>query len=141
MRATFCALLLAGICTASGLEGYVVPGLETGEVLMSVHVWGCVNVPGTQLLPAGSDLVAALSAAGGPSADADLTEVRMVFDSTESIYDLESFLMGEGPPVPSLVPGVTVYVPRSTSDWWKEALDVAYKLLVTANLVWIMLDR
>ncbi|MBN1435076.1 SLBB domain-containing protein [Candidatus Fermentibacterales bacterium] len=135
----------AGLVLASGLQGYQFPGQSGEEIMISVHVWGEVRTPGTHLLPIGSDLIAAISEAGGPTADADLDDVRLfqgVGDPPVRIeYDLESFLEGRGPVPPMLSPGATVFVSRSTSDWWKEALDVAYKLLVTANLVWIMLER
>lgn len=135
------ALALAPASAASGAEGYVVPGVQTGQVLMSVHVWGEVTNPGTQMVPADCDLVAALSQAGGPTAKADIRHIRVIIDGVESEYDLDSFLSGSGGPVPVMSPGATVFVPVSHADWWKDALNVAYTVLVTANLVWIMLQR
>ncbi len=142
MRRAVPAVLLAVFTVhASGLEGYVVPGVETGEVLINVHVWGEVVNPGTVQVPVGSDLVTAISAAGGPTGDADMGRVRLAGSLGESEFDLASFLDGDGPPPPVLEPGITVHVRRSTSDWWKEALDVAYKIIVAVNLVWIMTER
>jgi len=135
------AALAASGASGSGMEGYFVPGIETGEVLMNVHVWGQVSSPGTHQVPAGCDLVAAISAAGGPGPHADLSRVRMVFDDSEYEYDLDDFLSGDGEPVPMLTPGMTVYVPVARSEWWKEALDIGYKIIIAVNLVWIMLER
>jgi len=133
--------LMLSALLSQGMGGYVVPGVETGEVQMNVHVWGEVLDPGTYLLPFDADLVEAVSAAGGPTAKADLDAVRIVTSLGEVEYDLAGFLRGEGHPAPALTPGTTVYVPVSTSDWWKEALDIAYKIIVTVNLVWLMADR
>jgi hypothetical protein len=36
---------------------------------------------------------------------------------------------------------MTVYVPVARSEWWKEALDIGYKIIIAVNLVWIMLER
>jgi hypothetical protein len=144
IRATLALIVLAalaGPAASSGIDGYYVPGVETGDILMSVHVWGEVASPGTQLVPAGCDLIGALSAAGGPTSDANMGRIRIIIDGAETIYDLDSFLSGTGEPVPELTPGATVFVPESHSGWWKDALNVAYTVLVTANLVWIMTTR
>jgi hypothetical protein len=133
--------LLAGPVSSSGTEGYYVPGVDTGDVLMSVHIWGQVANPGTQQVPAGCDLVAALSAAGGPTSKASLDDIRMIVDGIETEYDLDAFLSGEGDSVPQLVPGTTIYVQESHSGWWRDAMTVAYTLLLTVNLVWVMSER
>jgi hypothetical protein len=130
----------AALFTSSD-EGYVIPGVETGEVLINVHVWGEVMSPGTYEVPFDSDLITAMSEAGGPKETADLGRIRVVCDDNEFEYDLGDYLEGAGEPVPVLSPGVTIYVPRNTSDWWKEAIDIGYKVLVAVNLVWIMIDR
>lgn len=131
-------LLIAVISAASGLEGYTVPGLDSQEVLMSIHVWGEVHDPGTHLIPAGSDLIAGLSAAGGPTSTANLGDVSIVYDDHEIEYDIEKFLDAEGEPVPELIPGATVYVPTRNYEWWKDAVDFSYKIIVAANIIWIM---
>lgn len=133
--------VLIAVLQTQGLDGYVVPGIETGEVRMNVHVWGQVISPGTYLLPIDADVVAAVSAAGGPSDRADLDDVRIVTPLGEFEYDLDAFLRGYGAVSPALSPGATVFVPVSHSDWWKEALDIAYKIIVTVNLVWVMAER
>ena len=137
---------VSGLALSSGPEGYVFPGESETQILIRVHVWGQVHSPGTKEVPVGSDLLVALSEAGGPTVDADLGDVRIFQGVSDPVvcqtYDLGDFLEGlSSIPPPVLGPGATVYVDRSSSDWWKEALDIFYKALVTANLVWIMLER
>ncbi|MBN2587220.1 MAG: hypothetical protein JXA64_11510 [Candidatus Fermentibacteraceae bacterium] len=142
MRLSAVVILAAlAVASASGLERYTVPGVETDEVLMSIHVWGEVRSPGTYLVPVEADLVAGLSAAGGPSSVAKLSDVRIVYDDGELRYDLDRFLDAEGDPVPGLRPGATIFVPRRGFEWWKEVIDFSYKIIVAVNLIWIMSER
>jgi hypothetical protein len=138
IRITALLLAIAAALSASGMEGYTVPGLENQEVLMSIHVWGEVALPGTHLVPVPSDLIAGISAAGGPTQTASLSDVRIVFDDTEIIYDLDRFLQGDGDPVPELQPGATIYLRPRSYEWWKDTVDFAYKIVVTANILWIL---
>lgn len=131
-------LVTAAVLSASGLEGYTVPGLETGDMLMSIHVWGEVVTPGTHLVPVSADLIAGISAAGGPTATASLGEVRIIQDSTETTYDLEGFLEGEGEPVPILGPGATVYLRARRYEWWKDVVSFSYQIIVTGNILWLL---
>jgi protein involved in polysaccharide export with SLBB domain len=58
---------------------------------MPVHVWGEVNSPGIHYLPVGASLSLAVSAAGGPQADASLPDVSLTRagDSREiNLYEL-----------------------------------------------------
>lgn len=139
----FAVPLLAVVLSvaASGLERYTVPGVETDEVLMSVHVWGEVRSPGTYLVPVESDLIAGISVAGGPTSVARLSDVRIVYGDSEVKYDLEDFLEGRGEPVPRLQPGATIYLNTRGFEWWKEAIDFSYKIIVAVNLIWIMSER
>jgi hypothetical protein len=136
MSAPILALVLL-----AGPGDYTVPGIETGDVMMTVQVWGMVNSPGSLLVPWDADLVEVISAAGGPSQGADLGAVRIVTGPDESEYDLAGYLEGDGGLPPPMSPGTTVYVPEDRSDWWKEALDIFYKIIVTVNLVWVMAER
>lgn len=133
--------VMALVAAASGLESYYVPGVETGEVLISVHIWGEVRNPGTFQIPVGSDLVVALSAAGGPVGTADLDNVKVVEGDAEVEYNMTEFLEAEGAPLPVLGPGATIYVPERGFEGWKEIIDFGYKILVAVNLIWLMSDR
>ncbi len=129
------------ILHASGLEGYTVPGVETDEVLMSIHVWGEVRSPGTYLVPIDADLIAGISAAGGPTSQAKLSDVRIVYADSEVHYNLDRFLDADGGPVPDLLPGATIHLQTNSFEWWKTAIDFSYKIIVAVNLIWIMTER
>ncbi len=126
---------------ASGFEGYTVPGVENNEILMSIHVWGEVRNPGTHLVPISADLIVGISAAGGPTSKAKLSDVRIVYEDSDIRYDLSRFLDAEGNPVPDLLPGATIHIPIRSSEWWKAAIDLAYKAIIAVNLIWIMTER
>jgi hypothetical protein len=126
---------------ASGLEGYTVPGVETDEVLMSIHVWGEVRSPGTYLVPVEADLIVGISAAGGPTAQAKLSDVKIIYEDSEIRYNLDHFLDAEGGPIPDLDPGATIHIPTNDFEWWKTAIDFSYKIIVAVNLIWIMTER
>ncbi len=134
-------ILAVFIASSSGLERYTVPGVETDEVLMSIHVWGEVRNPGTYLVPVEADLIAGISAAGGPTSKADLGDVSIVYEDREIEYNLNHFLDAEGDPVPELLPGATIYLRTRSYEWWKEAIDFTYKIVIAINLVWIMIER
>lgn len=142
MRYASVLVLTVFFCVfASGLEGYTVPGVETEQVLMSIHVWGQVRNPGTHLVPVGADLIAGISAAGGPTSEANLGDVSIVYEDREIEYDIDDFLDAEGEPVPQLQPGATIHIPTSSFEWWKSAIDFSYKIIVAINLIWIMTER
>lgn len=137
MRNYFLALIIfASICVA--LEDYYLPGVETDVINISVNVWGEVISPGVHMIPWDSDLTSALSAAGGPSSQADLSSVRIIAAGIEIEYNLSDFLNGRGAPVPVMEPNATVYVGRSDYEWWKDVVDFGYKILIMANVIWVM---
>ncbi|MFH1690030.1 MAG: SLBB domain-containing protein [Candidatus Eisenbacteria bacterium] len=70
--------------TAAETEGgirqpqyYLAPGLED-ELNIRVQIWGEVRVPGLYIVADGTDLIEAISLAGGPTADASLSGVKVV---------------------------------------------------------------
>ena len=126
------------LLNASGLEGYTVPGVEIDEVLMSIHVWGEVRIPGTYLVPIDADLIAGISSAGGPTSKAKLSDVRIIYEDSEIVYNLDRFLEADGNPVPDLLAGATIYIPTNNFTWWKAAIDFSYKIIIAVNLIWLM---
>lgn len=56
---------------------YLAPGLED-ELNIRVQIWGEVRVPGLYIVADGTDLIEAISMAGGPTADASLSGVKVV---------------------------------------------------------------
>ncbi len=47
------------------------------ELLLRTNVWGAVNFPGVHYVPIGTDLINALSIAGGPAENADTENVYL----------------------------------------------------------------
>jgi len=119
-------------------NGYLVPGVDAGQVTMTVNVWGEVLNPGAHRIPWNGDLIAALSAAGGPTPRADLRGVRIVYRDFQSEYDLRAYLEGRSGTVPAMEPDATVFVGRSNYEWWKDIIDFAYKLIVAVNLILVV---
>ncbi len=118
--------------------GYTIPGVDAERVTMTVNIWGEVRSPGAHEVPWNADLISALSAAGGPTSQADLGRVRIVYRDFQSVYDLKAYLDGRGSAVPAMEPGVTVHVGRSGYEWWKDVVDFAYKIIVAVNLVLVI---
>ncbi len=142
MKTAYLILIcVISLLNSSGLDEYVIPGVETDEVLMSIHVWGQVMRAGTYLVPVDADLIAGISVAGGPTETAELSKVSIVYDSTEVVYDLKDFLNGEGEPIPVLMPGATIYIGEQCKEWWKDTIDFAYKIIIAVNVIWIMVER
>lgn len=134
-----CLILAMLLCMAAlASADYAVTGVDTGEITMPVNVWGQVRSPGLHYIPWDSDLRDALSAAGGPLADADLGCIRIISTGLETEYDLSDFLQGRGAPIPAMEPDATVYVGRSDYEWWKDVVDFSYKILIMANVIWVM---
>ncbi len=118
--------------------GYIVPGVDAEQVTMTVNVWGEVRNPGAHQVPWNADLVAALSAAGGPTSQADLDNVQIVYVDFQSDYDLRAYIDGRGEAVPLIEPGVTIFIGRSSYEWWKEVVDFTYKIIVAFNLILVL---
>lgn len=132
----FAVPFLVASSFASG--DYSVPGIDSDEILMPVNVWGEVRSPGVFMIPWDSDLRDALSAAGGPTSTADLSEVRIILTDLEIEYNLSDYLAGEGAQLPVLEPNATVYIAESGYEWWKDVVEFSYKLIIMANAVLVM---
>ncbi len=50
---------------------------KSGEITMPINLWGYVKNPGRYEVPISTDLVQLVSFAGGPLADANLTDVKI----------------------------------------------------------------
>jgi protein involved in polysaccharide export with SLBB domain len=137
VRRLLLLISFAGLAAGARAD-YSIPGISSDQITMPVNVWGEVRTPGLYMVPWDSDLRDALSAAGGPTSTANLSSVRIVTPGLEIRYDLSAFLSGRGASLPPLEPGSTVYVARSNYEWWKDLVDFGYKLLVIANVIWIM---
>lgn len=76
-------------------------------IVMPVNIWGNVKEPGLHYLAPGSNLHQSVSAAGGPSDNADLSSVRILRNGKTSYADLL------GPKSVSLQENDYIYVDRS----------------------------
>lgn len=76
-------------------------------LVMPVNIWGNVREPGLHFLPIGSNLHQSVSAAGGPSENADLSSVRVLRSGKPTYVDLL------GPKSIPLQANDFVYVERS----------------------------
>ncbi|MCX5800979.1 MAG: SLBB domain-containing protein [Candidatus Eisenbacteria bacterium] len=101
-----------------------------------VHVWGQVGKPGLYLVADGTDLVGLLSLAGGPTEDANLTEIKLVRTGAGGkgaiAVDLKRYTgSGDWSRIPVLEPGDTVVVPAT---FWHKVMRFGSILSVTALL-------
>lgn len=61
---------------------YLSPGLED-ELNIRVQIWGEVRIPGLYVVADGTDLIEAISLAGGPTQDASLSRVKVIRFTSE----------------------------------------------------------
>jgi polysaccharide export outer membrane protein len=120
---------------------YMEKGMEN-KLMISVNVWGAVEKPGSQYVPDGSDLISVLSAAGGPTEGAKLTQVRLVRNFDGEKFNLEidvnrGLRKGELGKVPEIKPGDTIIVPKSKASFVK-FISVIYNVAVIASVVKLM---
>lgn len=102
---------------------------QANELLIRVNVWGRVLRPGQYFVPATTDLITLISAAGGPIPRARLTDVRVVrapapgSEGEVIEVNLKRFIKtGDKRLVPALKPEDTVIVNGSV---WQLMADIA----------------
>ncbi|MCK4572190.1 SLBB domain-containing protein [candidate division WOR-3 bacterium] len=86
------------------------------EVLISIQVWGEVRSPGIYQVPTTTNLVEAISFAGGPTSRSDLGRVKLVKaikGKKMMFYDVNAYIKGEKRNPPILDSGDLVYIPQS----------------------------
>jgi hypothetical protein len=90
---------------------------DMGELQVKVSIWGEVGAPGLYSIPEETDLTTLLSLAGGPSNDANLSQVKVVHAFPEpavSIVDLRDYFDSGNPEgIPIMKPGDMVHVKRT----------------------------
>ena len=112
---------------------------QANELLMRVNVWGRVMHPGQYYVPASTDLVTLISAAGGPESRSRLTDVRVVrggSGNTSEVLEvnLKKYLKtGDKRLIPSLRPEDTVIVNGSAWQLFTEAMTVTGSVAIIAN--------
>jgi hypothetical protein len=123
--------------TPGMLQGIVTPGTAMqyssnqnepyftdmyGNILMNVNIWGFVTKSGSIAVPEGSDIVTALSLAGGPSNKANLEKVRINRSMPDEngkmtyVLNLEKYVKkGDRSMLFELRPNDTIIVPEDKS--------------------------
>jgi len=124
-------LALALVAVAGAQTG----GADAGPPSLSIRaaVWGQVRNPGLYHLHGSPDLLELLSAAGGPTDNADLSRVLLVRERDGTRRRLNVTAIA-GRPV-FLVPGDVVMVPASFWSRLRQELPLISTIAVLANVV------
>jgi hypothetical protein len=113
---------------------------QANELLMRVNIWGRVERPGQYFVPATTDLITLISAAGGPKTQSrltDITVVRPIKDGDNQIItvNVKKYLKtGDKRLIPDLKPEDTVVVNGSIWQLFGDVVDVVSKLAIVANV-------
>jgi len=112
---------------------------EANELLIRVNVWGRVEHPGQYFVPATTDLITLLSAAGGPTSRSRISDIRVVrgdpLGQGEVLQvNVKKFLKtGDRRLIPDLKPEDTVIVSSTTWQLTTEILQVGGAVALIAN--------
>jgi NADH:ubiquinone oxidoreductase subunit F (NADH-binding) len=114
---------------------------KPGEMTMQVNIWGDVQKPGRYEVGGSTDLIQLLSYAGGPTREAELSEVRItrflevdgVLQKKYFTVNLEDFSKTDDSKL-ALAPGDAVYVDYVTRINFRDLIAVltAAALVTTA---------
>jgi hypothetical protein len=113
---------------------------QANELLIRVNVWGKVLRPGQYFVPATTDLITLISAAGGPVPHSRLSDIKVVRAGTggenEVIeVDLKKYLKtGDKRLVPDLKPEDTVIVSGSAWQAFADVMQVIGDLALVASV-------
>ncbi len=120
---------------------------QANELLMRVNVWGRVLRPGQYFVPATTDLITLISAAGGPIPKSRISDVALVRGTpggeNEVIQvNIKRFLKtGDKRLIPSLKPEDTVIVSGSTWQLFADVMQVVGNLALVANVYYLFVIR
>ncbi|MFZ5432956.1 MAG: hypothetical protein ACOZB3_04195 [Calditrichota bacterium] len=120
---------------------------EANELLIRVNVWGRVLRPGQYFVPATTDLITLLSAAGGPASRSKITDIRVVRadrNGQGEVIDVnvKKFLKtGDKRLIPDLKPEDTVIVSASTWQLVTEILTIGGSVALIANAYFLIFVR
>ena len=88
------------------------------DFFIRVRVWGFVKTPGIYYLPPSSNVLDAISAAGGPKDGANLSNVKLIrVNGKKVVYiNISKYVKGEDANIPYLQIGDMIYVQQSFFD-------------------------
>ncbi len=141
----FATLAVVSTTHARAQEGdrYSVGGERRLEIW--VHVLGEVKNPGEFRVPDTTDILELISRAGGPTDLAKLSAVRLTHAEAKDaprvlVVDLDAFLkQSVAAPLPPLLPGDVVVVPRNAMSKWKSAAGIFRDVSVVASAYFLYL--
>jgi hypothetical protein len=125
-------------------EYYLAPGTDN-QLFMKVNLWGEVQKPGVLEVPDRTDLLSALSMAGGTKDGAKLSKVKVIrgFNGEKRSWEVnlkKAMKNGNLEQVPVLQPGDTVVVPKSGFNVFSKFLTVAYNVAVIVTASALLLN-
>jgi len=121
--------------------------LGTEDALMiKVFIWGQVELPGVYEVPDGTDLIAALSLAGGPTDHAKLSEVKIIRSNASSskvlTVNVKKYMAtGDINLIPVLEPGDTVVVSGTVFRMFARFASFVSQLAIVANVIVLLSYR
>jgi polysaccharide export outer membrane protein len=120
------------------------PGTDN-QLIMKVNIWGEVQRPGVLEVPDRTDLLSALSLAGGPKTGAKLSKVKVIrgFNGEKESWEVNlKKVVKEGnlEEVPMLQPGDTIIVPKGGFQVFSKVLTVAYNLAVIVTATALLIN-
>jgi protein involved in polysaccharide export with SLBB domain len=129
-------VLLVGIGVAQVRSGDLTPQVSGSKY----YIWGQVRSPGAYSFLAAPDLVELISAAGGPTDDANLTRVVLIraVNQTRTRINMQAML-NKGQVV-RLSPGDVIMVPSSAWYRFRTGLTVVSSAVTLATLVITILN-
>lgn len=124
---------------------YMAPGTDN-QLLMKINIWGEVEKPGVLEVPDRTDLLSALSLAGGPKDGAKLSKVKVIrgFNGEKKSWEVnlkQAVKNGEVDRIPMLQPGDTVIVPKGGFRIFSKILTVAYNVAVIVTASALLLNK
>ncbi len=129
----------------------IVPGTfyfspeEQEMMLIRVNVWGNVVKPGSVLVPDGTDLIGAISFAGGPGDDSDTRSIMLIHaDGSKVKCSIGKYHKEEDRRHnPILKPGDTIIIPNNFWYTFTRGVSFIYQVAVifyTVFQIWDMAD-
>lgn len=126
-------------------ENYYSPE-EQNMLLIRVNVWGNVKKAGSVLVPDGTDVIGAISFAGGPSEDANSRSVTIIHaDGKREKLDITKYKGNEQDRRhnPILKPGDTIIMPANFWQGFTRGVSFIYQIAVifyTVFQIWDIAD-
>ena len=110
---------------------------EENMLMIRVNLWGYVGNPQSVLIPDGTDLVTALSYAGGPNENGNINSIVILHaDGTKTLCDIAKYKGDESRKHnPILRPGDTVMVKGNFLYHLTSFVTKVYQVAVVASVI------